>query len=343
MIRLLVAEDSQTTRELLLEVFRTDPGIEIVGAARDGEEAVEMTRRLRPDIITMDVCMPKIDGFEATRRIMADAPTPIVIVSGSVDVGEVTVSMSALRAGALAVVQKLGGPAEPGFEQACSRLLSVVRSMSEVKVVKQWRRVGPTRAQAGVPEPALMPRGRILAIAASTGGPSALATLLGDLPREIPVPILVVQHIAAGFVAGMAGWLETVSGFPVVVPRDGARLRAGTVYIAPDCAHLGVSAPHTALVSKSAPIGGFRPSATFLFRSVSRVFGRDTVAVILTGMGQDGVDGLREIREAGGWIVAQDESSSVVYGMPGAAVAAGLPDAIVALDRIGAHAGRMIR
>lgn len=336
MIRVLIAEDSVTTRELLVAILRSDPGVEIVGEAKSGREAVEMTKRLRPDVITMDIRMPEMDGFEASRQIMVEAPTPIVIVSGSVDVHEIGVSMDALRAGALTVLSKPSGPEAPDFEENSRRFVDTIKAMSQVKVVRRWAEHAPTEppprtpvtiARNGAPP-------RVVAIAASTGGPGALARILSELPGDFPLPVLVVQHITPGFVEGFAAWLNAAAFLRVKVAEDGEPLSARTVYIAPDDRHLGVRDASTISVANAPPVDGFRPSGTFLFESVARVFGSSAMAVILTGMGRDGVVGLRAVRQAGGRILAQDEASSVVFGMPGAAVSEGLADASLPLDTL---------
>lgn len=343
MIRVLIAEDSLTTRQLLVEIFRGDPQFVVAGEAKDGVEAVEMTRSLRPDVVTMDIWMPLLDGFEATRRIMVEAPTPIVIVSGSRDVAEVAVSMHALRAGALAVLQKPRGPDSPGFEESCRQFLATVKAMSQVKVVRRWpERVAPAAPAGTHPSLGGGPV-RIVAMAASTGGPAALHRVLSTVPGGFPVPILAVQHIAPGFIDGFAVWLNAVSSLPVRVAANGEGMLPGTVYLAPDGRHLGVADRTRLLVSEAPPIDGFRPSATFLYESVARTFGASTVAVILSGMGRDGVDGLRSVQTAGGRVIAQDEATSVVFGMPGAAVEAGVADAVLPLDAIGYRLGEIIR
>lgn len=337
MIRVLIAEDSVTVRDLLENILGADPEIIVAGVARDGLEAVEMTRRLRPDVITMDINMPAMSGLEATKRIMNECPTPIVIISGSIDVREVGVSMAALQAGALALLEKPPAVGTAQFEEATHHLVSTVKAMADVKVVRhrQHRQEPPTSAFRG--EPAPRARTRIVALAASTGGPAALGRVLSDLPGDFPVPIVVVQHMARGFLGGFAAWLSGICALKVKLAAPGEPLMPSTVYIAGDDRHLGVTPDFRVRLDEGGPIGGFRPSANYLFASVAAVYGASSVAVILTGMGQDGLDGLSQLRAAGGRIIAQDEASCVVFGMPRAVIEAGLADAVLPLSLIGPH------
>jgi two-component system chemotaxis response regulator CheB len=337
MIRVLVAEDSPTARALLVGILSSDPEIEVVGEAQDGTQAVEMTQALRPDVVTMDIRMPRLDGFEATKEIMITAPTRIIIVTASTIAHEVETSLYALRAGALTVLPKPHGPQAPDFEETARQLLATVKSMAQVKVVRHWRPAAPLPGAGREEKPARprsTPRGRVVALATSTGGPAALYQLLGDLPTEFPPPILVVQHIAPGFIAGLADWLNKACGLRVKVAEDGETLAARTVYFAPDNRHLGVTDLGRVALSQAPPVGGFRPSASFLFESVARAYGPAAVGVILTGMGDDGVDGLRALQRAGGRALAQDEKTSVVFGMPGAAVGAGAVEEVLPLQDI---------
>lgn len=334
-VRVLVVDDSATARLLLVSILRADPGIEVIGEAADGVEAIDLVKRLRPDIVTMDVQMPRLDGFAATKRIMVEEPTPILITTG-LDPRALSVSLEAVRAGALAVHAKPGDPRLPGFDDEASELVRQVKAMSKVKVVRHHQLDPVAASTAHAPTPAMLREGpiEVVAIATSTGGPAALHLILSALPADFPLPILVVQHISRGFTLGFAGWLDQASKLRVKLAQEGETIAAGTVYIASDDHHLIASPVRRIHLSSAVEVGGFRPSGTPLFESVAVAYGHSALAVILTGMGRDGVDGLRAIRNAGGRIIAESEETAVVYGMPGAAVAAGLADFVFRLDRI---------
>ena len=337
-VRVLIAEDSPTARALLVGIFNLSPDFEVVGTAANGLDAVAQARTLRPDVLTMDIQMPGIDGLEATRRIMSDVPTPIVIVS-SLDVHSVHISMEALRSGALAVLPKPTGPSAPGWASTRNTLLATVKSMSQVRLVRRWADGAPPpyRTSPGVPEPEVA-RGpsnpmKVIGIAASTGGPAAYQKIFSALDTSFPLPLVVVQHIAHGFGGGFAKWLDDICPIKIKIGEAGEPLLPATVYVAPDDAHIGVSPAFTIALSHSPARNGFRPSATHLFESIAR-FGNAAAGVILTGMGSDGVEGLRVLKAAGGHIVAQDEASSDIYGMPRAAVEARIVDSVVPLDKV---------
>jgi two-component system chemotaxis response regulator CheB len=339
MIRVLIAEDSPTARALIASILATDPEMVIVGEAEDGMQAIRLAALRRPDVIVMDIRMPHVDGFEATKRIMADTPTPVVIVTATAAPDDLQVSLNALRAGALTVLAKPAGPAAPDFEDTCRRFVRTVKSMASVKVVRRWLdRTSSIPASApGSKAVRSAARAKVVAIAASTGGPAALHRILSELPQRFPLPILVVQHMSPGFTEGLVRWLGANCPLTVRIPADGEPLSAGHVYVAPSDVHLGVTARPAIALSAADSIHGFRPSATHLFDSVAKAFRAEAIAVMLTGMGEDGVEGLRSIRRAGGMIIAQDETTSVIFGMPGAAIAAGLADLVLPLDDISGH------
>jgi two-component system, chemotaxis family, protein-glutamate methylesterase/glutaminase len=329
MIRVVIADDMKASLALLEAIFRMEPGFDVVGRARDGQEAVDLTRKCRPDLVTMDVEMPVLNGFEATLRIMTDCPTPIVVVSGQ-DVNAVAFALNAMKAGALAVVPKPGAPGTPGFDAQARHLLTMARAMSGVKLLPT---VQPARSHATQARPPRT-RARVIAIAASTGGPPALSRILSELPGDFRAPLLVVQHIAEGFADGLAKWLGASSRLRIKVAADGERLEPGAVYLAPDRHHLGVKGDAVEL-SDAPPIDGFKPSGSYLFESVAKAFGPAALGLILTGMGRDGVQGLAALRAAGGTVIAQDRDSSVIFGMNGEAVLGGLTDEVLPLDALG--------
>jgi two-component system chemotaxis response regulator CheB len=340
-VRVLVAEDSPTAREMLVHILESDPALRVVGQARNGAEAVELARELRPDLITMDIHMPVMDGFEATKEIMIQAPTPILIVSGSANVMDVELSLDAIRAGALMVVEKPGDPLSDRFDARRAALVTMAKAMAQVKVVRRWASSTATRQPTGGE---VIPTGvRAVAVAASTGGPAVLYRLLADLPPDFGAPILVVQHIAHGFVNGLVRWLGSGTSLHVKVAEHGERLVRRTVYLADEGRHLGISRDARVVISDSPPIDSFRPSATFLFASAAEALGSSVAAVMLTGMGSDGVAGLRAVKAAGGRVFAQDEKTSVVYGMPGAAVAAGVVDFVVGPDVLATRLVHLVR
>lgn len=339
-LRVLLAEDSVTIRQLLTAILRSDPDVEVVGEAADGLEAVERVHSLLPDVVAMDIHMPRLDGFEATKRIMTESPRPIVIISASADAGNVEISMHALRAGALAVLRKPAGPSTPGFEQDRRLFLETIKSMSQVKVVRHWPQTPAPRVADERPRPG---PGRLVCVAASTGGPAALSRLLQDLPADFGAPILVVQHMAGGFIEGLAQWLNKCCSLRVKVAEHGEVPMNGAVYLAPDEAHLGLSGRKRMVLSREAPVGGFRPAATYLFESASRAYGAELIAVVLTGMGEDGAQALPGLRRGGGLVLAQDERSSVVFGMPKAAVATGCVDRVLALQDLGSRLRELVK
>lgn len=321
MIKVLVVEDSLVVREFLVAILGSDPGIQVVGVARDGEEALDAVRRTRPDVVTMDIHMPRLNGLEATRRIMETDPTPIVIVSGSDNAQEVVTTFDAMEAGALAVLRRPSGPGHPEHDATARELVQTVKLMAEVKVVRRWprRKSGEPvpRAADMAQEPGKL---RIVAIGASTGGPPVLQTILAALPKHFPAPVVIVQHMAAGFSRGFMEWLAQTSALPVQLATHGELLLPGHVYLAPDEVQMKVLRGERVALTTDEPENGLRPSVSYLFRSVAEVYGRDAIAGLLTGMGRDGAQELRLLKDKGAVTFAQDKQSSVVHGMPGEAI-----------------------
>jgi two-component system chemotaxis response regulator CheB len=332
-IRVLLAEDSAVTREYLAYLLDQDPRFELVGTAGNGVEAVEQAQRLKPDVILMDVHMPRMNGYEATRQIMEQAPAPIVMISASVDQGEVAMTFAALEAGALTVLEKPPGPGHPRQADSARKLLETVKLMSEVKVVRRW----PKRETAAAPPTPLASAGRkvrLVAIGASTGGPPAVAEILKGLPSDLGAPILFVQHIAPGFAAGLADWLGQITRLSVKLAEPNEPARPGTVYVAADGTQMGITRQGRIRLTDDAAPDGFCPSVSHLFESAADAYGRAALGVLLTGMGRDGAAGLRRLRDAGGVTIVQDEETSVVFGMPYEAIRLGAAERVLSPEQI---------
>lgn len=333
---MLVADDSPAARLLLQGILDADPELEVVGQAADGAEAVELAGRLEPDVITMDVAMPGVDGLEATRRIMAHVPRPIVLVS-AVFPPDLQNSFRALEAGAVTLLEKPHGPGSPAFAREAAELVETVKLMAGVKLVRR-----SARRSRGVPPPGLLPARapdevlRIAAIVASTGGPPAVAEVLRCLPVDWPVPVLVVQHIGVGFDVGLVRYLGECAAVPVCLAGDGDEVKPGVVYVSPADRHMGVTAGGRLTITAGNPLDGYRPSGNHLLRSVAQAYGPAAAGVVLTGMGRDGADGLLALRRSGGLAIAQDEASSVVYGMPRHAVLQGAAEIVLPVEDIAA-------
>jgi two-component system chemotaxis response regulator CheB len=334
-IRVLVVDDSPTARALIVAILGGDSNFAVVGEASNGAEAIEMVQSLRPDLVSMDVHMPIVDGLEATKEIMRQRPTPIIIVSGTTTTADVSLALSAMQAGALTVLVKPSDPLSKDFDWQRIQLLSMAKAMAGVKVVRRAGVgdlvTGATKGAPGAPSRSI----RLVAIGTSTGGPAALHRILLDVGRDLRAPIVIAQHMAHGFMGGLADWLGANVGLKVSLAVNNELLEDGGVYLAPDDTHLGVSSDNRAVLSKSAAVGGFRPSVDYLFDACARSHRESLLAVILTGMGQDGVEGLRTVKKNGGTVLAQDEATSVVFGMAQQAVNAGVVDETIPLYRIG--------
>ena len=338
-IKVLIADDTQVMRTLLVELLNSDPRIRVIGAVGDGQAALDFLDAggERPDVVVMDIHMPRLDGFEATRRIMETRPLPIVICTATASPQDVAVAFRAMEAGAVACVEK---PVALGvdFESRLQNLLQTVRLMSEVKVVRRWNRSrsapavptanGPTVARAAVPGI------RLIGIGASTGGPLVLQTILSGLPKDFPVPLLIVQHIARGFLPGMVDWLSQTTGLRVRIAAHGAAALPGHAYVAPDDFHLAADPLGHMMLAREEPERGLRPAVSYLFRSLADSYGANAVGVLLTGMGKDGAEELKRMKDHGAHTIAQDRESSIVHGMPGEAIELGAATQILPADKI---------
>jgi len=333
-LRVLIVDDSAVHRQLLSALLCRDPELELAGWASNGLDALQAVAQLQPDVVTLDEHMPGIDGLETARRIMHQAPTPIVMVSSTSGAAARELSAAASAIGVLAVQDKraLGGADTP----AAAELVRVIKSMAAVRLVRRRREPAPAPVLIAPPDPKLLlpnalPSGPIdvVAIGASTGGPQALREIITRLPADFRVPVLVVQHTTAGYSHTLAEWLQLGTSLPVCIAEDGQPLHRPGVYVAPTQRHLVVRGRHLALLDEP-PCSLHRPSATVLFRSVAAAFGARAVGILLTGMGDDGAAGLLEMQHSGAFTIAQDEASSVVFGMPAEAIRLGAASRILA-------------
>ncbi len=330
-IKVLIVDDSATSREYLKYIISRDEELEVAGAARNGIEAVELVQIKRPDVITMDIQMPRMDGYEATRKIMELCPVPIVIISSQVIPEQVQNTFRAIKAGAVAVLEKPKGPNHSESGRMAEKIIQTVKLMSEVKVIKRF----PVyRESEACTRPVRRGSIRMIVIGASTGGPPVIQTILSNLVKTIPVPILIVQHIAPGFLHGMVEWMGKETGFPIKVGAHGDRTIAGHVYFAPDGFHMGITGEGGIFLAQTSPENGLRPSVSYLFRSTAKSYGRRAVGILLTGMGRDGARELKEMKEQGSLTIAQDKESSIVHGMPGEAIKIDAADHIFSPEKI---------
>ena len=337
-IKVLVAEDSTVTRQFLVHLLESDPRISVIGAVGDGQAALDFVTQNKPDVVLMDVHMPRMDGFEATRRIMETQAVPIVICSATANTKDIVITFQAMEAGAIACIEKPLGRERGDFEAMAAHLLETVKLMSEVKVVRRTARWRPASLAAADTvkwrrAPAQI---KLIGMGASTGGPPVLQTILAGLPKDFPVPLLVVQHIASGFLAGMAEWLNQTTGLQVQIASYGTTPLPGHVYLAPDDFHMGIGAGGEIVLTREEPESHLRPAVSFLFRSLAKVCGPNALGVLLTGMGRDGAEELKAMKDQGAITIAQDQESSVVHGMPGVAIALGGATHVLSADKIAA-------
>jgi len=326
MIRVLIVDDSAVVREVLRHIFGSDPDIEVVGAVTNGVEAVDFVSKTRPDVITMDIDMPKMGGFEATRKIMETNPVPIIILTASWDPHDVDKTWKAMEAGAVHALEKPLFVGDIDHSPDVQNLIQTVKLMSEVKVVRRWPKRPDVSPRRPVPENYASITGRdidIIAIGASTGGPPAVKTILAPLPEAFPVPIVLVQHIAPNFSKSFVEWLDQASPLKVKLAFHGERMLPGHVYVSPDQCQMRVERSGRISLTSDEPENGLRPSVSYLFRSVAQVYGSKALGILLTGMGRDGAEELLLMKNLGATTIAQDKESSVVHGMPGEAIKLG--------------------
>ncbi|MBF0184545.1 MAG: chemotaxis-specific protein-glutamate methyltransferase CheB [Magnetococcales bacterium] len=328
-IKVLIVDDSAVVRLGIRKMLATDPEIQVVGEATNGLDAITQRDKLAPDIITMDVNMPGMNGLETTAQIMSNNPVPILIVT---DLDTANLAFEAISYGALDLL----GKAEINPENT-GQFIRKVKLLSQIKVI---RHLPPRRLPSDIPTPSEPLTGGhaldwIVAVASSTGGPKALITLLNTLGSDWRAPVVVAQHIHTDFIAKLVEWLESVTPLVVCVATDQQRLLPGHVYLSPAERNLEISSQGRTVLVPPNPKEIYRPSCNALLSSVTRRYGLKSIGVILTGMGDDGVEGAKAIKAVGGHVLAQDEASCAVYGMPMAAQKAGCVDHVLPIQEIG--------
>jgi two-component system chemotaxis response regulator CheB len=333
----MVVEDSLVIQGLLRMIIEADPRLEVCAVCPSGEAAIAALSDVDPDVISMDIRLPGMDGLEATRIIMSRSPKPIVVIADAVEDASLRISMNALRSGALSVVEKPAGFGHAHHAEIADTICTQLYIMSQVPVIRQR----PPRPRAALPGPVFgAARGRpgstpsIAAIVASTGGPAAIARVLGALPADLPIPILVVQHMGAAFMPGFAAWLDGIVPMRVGIAVAGETPMPGRVYIAPGDQHLTLAPDGTLRLGREPPVNSQRPSGTVLFQSLAQLCGPRGLGVLLTGMGEDGAEGLLAMRRSGALTLTEDDTTAVVYGMPQAAVKLGASLLSLPLDSI---------
>ena len=329
-IRVLVVDDSLVMRKILTDLFQEDHGIVVVGTARNGKEALLKIRELSPDVVTMDIEMPEMDGITALKQIMRDMPCPVIMIS-SADKKQADITMKALELGAIDFIPKTSGSLSLDIEKVAKTIIETIKVASKVKVKAN----APVRSI--VDHHVKGVKGdRLVLIGSSTGGPKALPEVLSRLPGDIPAAILVVQHMPEGFTRSFAERLNWSSSLDVKEAEEGDELKRGHVLIAPGNHHMEVVGNHVHL-NEDPKIHFVRPAVDVMMKTAAPIYGKRIVGVVLTGMGYDGAEGMRMIKDFGGRTIVQDEASCVVYGMPKAVVDSNAADMVVPLEDIADH------
>lgn len=320
-MRVLIVDDSVVTRMLLRAVLEGE-GFQVREAA-SGEQALQVLLIYTPDIVTMDVHMPGMDGYETTERILEHYAVPVVVLTASANPYASATAMRALEAGALAVLEKPSGPDATDFSERIECLLRTLRSMAQVQIARRPRKASAPQRQEGAPQlPGSSDKSTVslIAISASAGGPVAIKTILQALSVPQPWALVLVQHITPGFLESFRDWLASLTALPVVIARNGQALLPGTVHLAPDGYHLGFAPNRCVLLHDGPPEEHVRPSANHLFRSVAKHFGKQAIGIQLSGMGRDGAQGMLELSQTGALTIAQTPESALIESMPQAAI-----------------------
>ncbi len=350
MITILIVDDSKVETELFRHILESQPDMKVVACAKDGAEAVMMAARYSPDLITMDLEMPVMDGHTATRLIMSQCPAPIVVISSKLNETSRDMSYLALEAGAVSVLAKPADGTPKSIEQFRLQLIDTVRSMAEIKVIKrrfgQLRQANPVKQLHDHTVTYQSGQFEIVAIGTSIGGPQVLKKMISQLPSSFPVPIVIVQHMTKGFMEGFTHWLNLNSSLRIKNAENNEVLRSGVIYFAPDHLHFTVERTTKGLTVKliqGEPVSGFCPSITVLLRSIAKTCKNKAIGLLLTGMGSDGAEGLSELKKAGGHTLIQDKKSCVVFGMAAVAQSMGAVDKTVEIDQMANYLTKMVQ
>lgn len=342
MIRVLIADDSLMIREFIKQILNSDPEIQVAGLAKNGQECIEKVKLLKPDVITMDIHMPVMDGLEATRYIMENIPASILIVSSLVK-SDVDITFRALKIGALDVIEKPKIKKGSTYNEIGEGIINKVKIVAKVHPFKKFKKsaelnyIVPKTDKKKLKPPTenkLNGEDGLLVIGSSTGGPPVLNYILKKIPPEFPFPIIITQHIAKGFLGGLIDWLNKDCHLNIKKGKNNEVIKKGTIYFAPDNSHLGIAKERTILLSDTPPIRSHRPSVDFLMNSAASVYKHRCMGVILTGMGRDGSQGMLAIRKSGGFTISQDEQSCAIFGMPKAAIDIGATMKICSINHI---------
>lgn len=332
-INVFIVDDSQVSRELLAHIIESDPQLNVMGTAKCGLEAIRFLETHTPDVITMDVKMPTLDGFEVTQRIMESKPIPIVIVTGAFNSIDTQLAFRAIEAGALAILEKPIGIKDNTYALKAQSIINTVKMIAAVKVVKKKKRAQSSEEFISLPIKDQIQEIHAVGIGASLGGPLALVEILSHLSSQFPVPIFIVQHIAAGFINDLIKWLQERCVLPISLARQGERALPGHIYLAPDGAHMEVGKNNMIFLHQMTD-KAIQPSIGHLFRSMAYAYGPHCIGVLLTGMGRDGAQDLLLMKQQGAYTIAQDEKSCVVFGMPQEAIKLGAASQVLPLDKI---------
>ena len=357
-IQVLIVEDTLVGQGLLRGLLSEDPRFEVIGIVGNGRQAIDFIARQRPDVVSMDIYMPVMNGVEATTIIMQQTPVPIAIVSSFYNSSEIQMSFNILKAGALTILPRPFGPGHPKFASTARNYRNTLKMLSEIKVSPMKGSAKPRLNNGSAAYSPEYPKTsddktfstannhgnhEIIAIGASAGGPQAILAILKEIPKSLGVPLMIVQHIDKNFAEGYCDWLNSVSNIPVHIARNGEMMLRGHAYLPPGDYHIGLMGKGFITLSKSPPEKGLRPSVSFLFRNILSIYGSNAIAILLSGMGTDGATELKMLRDAGALTIAQDSISALVHGMPGEAIRLGGASLVLPPEEIAIEINKYVK